>query len=947
MTETERKKKIDRLVAQMSLKDKIAFCTGANFWQTKTFEKYDFPALFMCDGPLGLRKQENTGDMLGINDSRPATCFPAEVTTASSWDPSLTEMIGRAMAEEACDQNVGLVLGPGANLKRNPLCGRNFEYFSEDPYLAGKMAAGFIRGMESEGIGSCLKHFAVNSQELKRFTSDGIIDDRTLRELYLTAFEIAVKEGKPATLMCSYPKLNGIHASDHKELLTDILRDEWGFEGMVVTDWGAMNDRIEGFRAGCDLNMPGGSNYMEKAVKAAVENGSLPAECVDNSVRRILNLVLRAEETHKKWVADGRKCDYDAHHELAKKAAIAGAVLLKNNPIDKGAALFKSESLGVDSFGNESVGAVIDESNGRDRTVSYENGPVSVGKKILPLQEGTKLAVIGAMAKNMRYQGAGSSHINATKLSEPLDFLPGAVYAAGCEERGDTNEALIAEAVEAAKEAEVAVVFAGLPGRYESEGFDREDMNMPEGHNRLIAAVAAANPNTVVVLLCGAPVACPWADNVKAILYMGLPGQAGGEAIADLLYGRANPSGRLAESWPFSYEDVPSSECYLNCSKHSPASKTQSLKRGLRGKLASAGVKAPADGLPKVAAVHEQVEKRTACPLGIASVRFTTEDALYEEGIYVGYRYYDKAGVKVRWPFGYGLSYTNFAFSDLTVMTADNEVNTRPLCTASEDTGVETTSGTTDSKMRCRLSVTVTNTGNRAGDVVVPLYVAAPAFSSDTLHRPLRELKAFEKVYLEAGESRTIFFTLDDRAFSVWHDGGWVIPGGEYTIIVDTPDASATPFSESSHKTGRLTVPIVIDGATISAPAWQKGSFYETCAGKPQQAEWEAMLGRKYEPPKKPVKGEFTMESTVEDMKDHSFVMKIMYNIAVNKVAKRFDGASDEDNPEFKMFLASSVGGPIRSMQISGGLKDGIMQGLVEMANGHYLKGLWRMIIGR
>ena len=451
---------IETILQQMTLEDKIALCSGENFWETKKYEQYGIPSLFMCDGPHGLRKQENVADMLGVNESRKATCFPAEVTTAGSWDPELLTAIGSAIGQEAREQGVGLVLGPGVNLKRNPLCGRNFEYFSEDPYLAGKLAAGFIRGAEAQGIGTSLKHFAANSQELSRFTSDSVLDDRTLRELYLTAFEIAVKEGHPSTLMCAYPKLNGVHCSDNKALLTDILRTEWGFGGMVVTDWGAMNDRPEGFRAGCDLNMPGGSDYMEKEVFQAIQAGKFPEKCVNDSARRVLKLVFRAAETLCKKAV----CDYEAHHALAKRASLEGAVLLKN-----------------------------------------EGG-------ILPLKKDAKIAVIGAMAKNLRYQGSGSSHINPTKLSQPLDFLPGTLYAPGCDDRGDTTEDLLSQAVKTAQEAEIAVIFAGLPDRYESEGFDRADMKMPEGQLRMIDAVAAANPNTVVVLLCGSAVECPWAE---------------------------------------------------------------------------------------------------------------------------------------------------------------------------------------------------------------------------------------------------------------------------------------------------------------------------------------------------------------------------------------------------------------------------------------------------
>ena len=776
--------KIEGIISQMTLEDKIALCEGASFWESRAYEKYGIPSMFVCDGPSGLRKRDLSGglDMLGINKSVPATCFPAAVTTAGSWDPELTKQVGNAIGEEALQQKVGVVLGPGCNLKRNPLCGRNFEYFSEDPYLAGKLAAGFIKGVEKNGVGTSLKHFAANSQELNRFTSDSLMDERTLRELYLTGFEIAVKEAKPATVMCSYNKINGIHASDHRKLLTDILRGEWGFDGMVVTDWGAMNDRIAGFRAGCDWNMPGSSDYMFKECAQAVKEGKLSEREIDASVRRILKTVFRAADTHQRTY----DCDYDAHHVVARQAAEQGAVLLKNE-------------------GN-----------------------------ILPLKETARIAVIGAMAKEIRYQGAGSSHINPTRLSQPLDFLPGALYAPGCDEQGNTTENMLSEAAKAAGEAETAVIFAGLPGRYESEGFDREDMTMPAGHIRMIEAAAAANPNTVVVLLCGCCVECPWADKVKAILYMGLPGQAGGEAAANLLYGKVNPSGKLAESWPFTYGDVPSSEFF--------------------GKM---------------------------------------QDALYVEGIYAGYRYYDKAAVKVRWPFGYGLSYTTFAYSDLTV----------------------------DGK---EVSVTVANTGSCAGAEVVQLYVAA---LQNGIHRPVRELKGFQKVFLAPGEKKTVSFCLNDRSFAVWQEG-WKVPAGTYQIQI-----------------ADLCAPLESAGEEVTIPAWQKDSWYETCSGKPSQAGWEAMLGKHYTAPVLK-KGSFTMDNTVMEMKEYSLVMKIMYKAVENVMAKSFGGKKDYDNPEFRMMINASVGGPLRGMQISGGIKGGIMPGLLEMANGHFFRGIMKMIKG-
>ncbi len=769
---------IDTILEKMTLKEKIALCSGANFWQTKAMEQHGIPSLFMCDGPHGLRKQENVGDMLGINESRPATCFPAAVTTGMSWDVALMERIGWAIGKEASACDVGLVLGPGANIKRDPKCGRNFEYISEDPYVTGKMAAGLIRGLQENGTAASLKHFACNQQETSRFNSDSILDERTLWEIYLTGFEIAVKEGKPGTVMCSYPKINGVHASDHKELLTDILRTEWGFEGMVVTDWGAMNDRIEGFRAGCDLNMPGGSDYMEAEVLEAVQSGKLPEEAVNTSARRVLELVFR------QWQAETFR--EEEHHALAREAAEAGAVLLKNE-------------------GN-----------------------------LLPLKKEQKIALIGHMAKHPRYQGAGSSHINPFRVVSAAEAMPDCAYASGCDEQGNTTDSLLAEAVAAAKAAEIAVLFVGLPGKYESEGFDRDTLQMPAGHLRLIGEVSKVNPNTVVVLTCGAVVECPWADSVKAILYMGLPGQAGGEAIANLLYGKVNVSGKLTESWPYSYADCPTAGCY------------------------------------------------------------GTKDAQYREGVYVGYRYYDKAGISVRWPFGFGLSYTSFAYSDLRV---DGD----------------------------RVAVTVTNTGAVPGAEVVQLYIAPHTAG---IHRPVKELKGFHKVFLQPGEAATVEFALDDRSFAVWQNG-WKVPAGSYDILV-----------------GNLSAEIQKAGISVPAPAWQPGSWYEAPKGTPTQETWEAMLGRKYVETV-PTKGQFTMDNSVMEMKDHSLIMKIMFKATEGVVAKGFGGKKDYENPEFRMMMAASAGGPLRGMQISGGIKGGLMRGLLHMANGHYFKGIKTIFVGK
>jgi len=750
------------MTGKMTLREKIELCEGKNFWETKEFSQYGIPSMFMCDGPHGLRKQENQNDQLGIYRSVPATCFPAAVTTACSWDEELLEKIGEAIAKEALDQGVGLILGPGVNIKRNPLCGRNFEYFSEDPYLAGKLAAGYINGVQKNGVGACLKHFACNNQEYKRFVSDSVIDERTLREIYLTPFEIAVREGKPKAVMCAYNKINGVYCSDNKKLLTDILRNEWGFEGVVVTDWGAMNDRIAAFKAGCDLNMPGGSHYMEREVLEAVAEGKLDERDIDRSVERIKKMVLEAAQA----LGKGKDCDYEAHHELARMAAEQSAVLLKNDD------------------------------------------------DILPLKEGQKIAIVGRMAENMRYQGAGSSHINPVKLVQPADVLE-----SGADVEG----------------ADVAIVFAGLPPEYESEGFDREHMRMPEEQERLIEETAAKNPNTVVVLFCGAPVETPWADKVKGILYMGLPGQAGGEAVKNLLYGKVSPSGKLAETWPLKYSDCPSSEYYPQ------------------------------------------------------------RDGQYREGIYVGYRYYDKADVRVRWKFGFGLSYTRFSYTNPEI-----EGNT--------------------------VKVTVTNTGNRAGAETVQLYIAPPR---DGIYRPVKELKRFTKIFLKPGESKEVSFILDDRCFAVWHDG-WKVPYGRYTVLVGgNPDGLI------------MAGEIVVKGEAADIPDWQPGSWYEKPCGSPSIGQWERMLGRKYVP-YTPQKGKFTMNDTVMDMKESSLVMRIMYM----SIKKTISKTAKPGTPEYRMLMEASAGSPLRSMQISGGMGSALFEGLLAMANGRFIKGLKILLKG-
>lgn len=811
----------DAVLTQMTLREKIALCSGKNFWRTKAMPRRGVPDVVLCDGPHGLRRQAADGGlaMLRVHQSRPATCFPTAVTLAGSWDAALLRRVGEAIGCEAAAGGVGVVLGPGANLKRDPLCGRNFEYFSEDPCLAGHLAAAHINGLQKNGVGASLKHFAVNSQETSRFVSDSQIDERTLRELYLPAFETAVRAAKPATVMCAYNKLNGVHCSDHQWLLTDVLRGEWGFDGLVVTDWGALNDRAAAFRAGCDLAMPGGSAYGEREARRAVLGGALDVSAVDASARRVLALAERAAR-----VPRDVSFDEAAHHALAREAAEQGAVLLQNDGL-------------------------------------------------LPLCPAARVAVIGAMAKTPRYQGAGSSHIHPTRLSGALEAFPGViaacgaspdvVFAPGCDDAGDTTDALLAEAAEAARGAKAAVIFAGLPDRCESEGFDRGDLQMPEGHLRMIEAVAAANPNTAVVLLCGGAVECPWAQRVRAVLYMGLPGQAGGEAAANLLYGRANPCGRLAESWPLRYADCPTAAHYRN-----------------------------------------------------------RRDAQYREGLYVGYRYYDKAAVPVRWPFGHGLSYTRFSYSDLQIKPE-------------------------------RVTAAVTNVGGAPGAEVAQLYLAPP---QNGPYRPLRELKGFAKVFLQPGERRTVTFPLCRRDFAVWADG-WRVPAGRYGVWVGGgPQAALRGFVD-------------IAGEDVPAPAWQEGSWYERPHGAPDEAGWRAMLAgmaagapragegacsgspapRGAFPQPRPEdaaparRGAFTMDSTLSEMRDSCLAMRLLYR-GTRAVLLR--GCGGADAPAARMMLESALNGPLRGIQISAGLRGGLCAGLLDWANGRFWRGVWRILSG-
>lgn len=644
--------KIKELVAQMTLEEKASMCSGGDFWHTEAVERLGIPASMVSDGPHGLRKQNEQGDHLGVNDSIKAVCFPAGCGTAASFNRELLTKMGETLGNECQAEGVSVILGPAVNIKRSPLCGRNFEYYSEDPLVASEMAGALIHGVQSRNVGTSIKHFLANNQETRRMSSDSRVDERTLHEIYLAAFEGAVKKEKPWTVMCSYNKINGTYAAQNHLYLTETLRNQWGFDGYVMSDWGAVNNRVEDLKAGLDLEMPGSLGVNDKLIVGAVLSGELDEGVVDETVEHILNIVFRYEENRDKNAV----FDKDKDHEMARKVAEETIVLLKNDGV-------------------------------------------------LPLSDQQKTAFIGKYAKSPRYQGGGSSHINSHKITSALEAAEGlnVTYAQGFDDKEDkTDDKLLAEAVETAKNADVAVIFAGLPDKFESEGFDRKHMSMPDCQNELIEKVAAVQPNTIVVLHNGSPVEMPWIDKVKGVVEAYLGGQAVGGAVCDILFGKVNPSAKLPETFPLRLEDNPSYLSYIG------------------------------EG--------DVVE--------------------YREGIFVGYRYYDKKKMDVLFPFGYGLSYTTFEYSDLTV---DKE--------QLKDTDT------------LKVSVNVTNTGSMAGKEVVQLYVAD---KESTVIRPVKELRDFAKVELAPGETKTVTFVLDKKAFAYYsvriHD--WHVESGEFDIMI-------------------------------------------------------------------------------------------------------------------------------------------------------------------
>ena len=682
------KKDVKALVSAMTLEEKAAMCSGYDFWHTAGVERLGIPQSMVSDGPHGLRKQAGKADHLGLNEAVKAICFPAGCATAASFNPELIEEMGKVLGNECQAEDISVLLGPAMNIKRSPLCGRNFEYYSEDPLVAGKMASALVRGIQSEGVGACIKHYLANSQEKYRMTCSSEVDERTLREIYMPAFEIAVKEADPWTVMCSYNKINGVYAAESRKYLTEVLRDEWGFNGYVMSDWGACNDRVPDLEAGLDLEMPASGGATTAEIIAAVKDGKLEESVVDTACERILSVVYSYEENRDKDAVFDREKD----HQAAERIAEETVVLLKN-----------------------------------------EGG-------VLPLSKSSKTVFIGKYAASPRYQGGGSSHINSYRVTSALEKA-GVPYAQGFQDgTGETDEALLSEALELAKGAEAAVIFAGLPDSFESEGYDRSHLRLPACQEELIRRVSEVQENVVVVLHNGSPVEMPWAGSVKGILEAYLGGEGVGAAVAKVLYGEVNPSGKLPETFPKRLEDTP---CYL-------------------------------------------------CYGGDGS---TVE---YREGVFVGYRYYDSKDIDVLFPFGHGLSYTTFSYSPI---KADKE--------SMLDTETLT------------LSLEVTNTGSMAGKEVVQLYVGRP--EGGKVMRPVKELRAFDKVSLEPGETKRVTFTLSSRDFSYWNEtaGRFIAPTGTYKLL-------AGSSSRDIRSTGEVTVqctasvrkPVSLDTAIGEIEDW-------------------------------------------------------------------------------------------------------------------------------
>jgi len=793
------KEHIKNIIEKLSLEEKAGLCSGKDFWNLKGIERVGLPSIMVTDGPHGLRKQADSSDHLGLFDSVPATCFPTAVGMASSWDNELLYQVGEKLAEECIAEKVSVILGPGANVKRHPLCGRNFEYFSEDPYLTGKLAASLINGVQSKGVGTSIKHYVANNQESMRMAVDALVDERTLREMYLKGFEIAVKESQPWTVMCSYNKLNGTYLSEDKRLLDDILKKEWGHKGLVVTDWGACNSRVDGLIAGQELEMPGNGGMNDARIVKAIKEGTLSEDILDERVSRVIELILKSKETLDK---PSKKYDKDEHHNFARKVATDTIVLLQNND------------------------------------------------KILPLDKSQTVGLIGEFGKKPRYQGSGSSLINPTRTANAFDAFKevlgdNLLYAQGYNSKKDEiDEVLIAEAVKVAGQVDTIVLMIGLTDSFESEGFDRTHLNVPNNHLRLVEEVSKVNDNVIVSLSNGSPVIMPWKDNVKGILEQYLGGQASGEALCDVVFGDVNPSGKLAETFPNNIDEFPSNQNF--------------------------------PGLPR------QEE--------------------YREGLYVGYRYYDTVNIEPLFPFGFGLSYTTFEYSDFKVSLKDN----------------------------IEVSFKVTNNGEVKGKEISQVYVSK---SDSTIYRPEKELKGYSKVELLPNESETVSISIPLSSLEAYHVGEFSLENGEYKISVG-----------SSSKDIHFKETIVVDNGIKFKNDNQDVYKMIDKSFQPTRSDFENLYGK--EVPEYPSIKPFTMNSVFNELKA-TFVGNQMHKAISKEFGKTFgDG---EDNETVLLMVESVIGEmPFRNVVVLGGgkISERRALGLLDLMNKRIFRGIYRLIKG-
>lgn len=784
------------LIEKMTLEEKAAFLSGKNVWQTRAFPHLGIPSIFCSDGPNGLRKQAGAGDHLGLNASLPATCFPTAATVANSWNEALGEELGRALGEEASAQKVHVLLGPGLNIKRSPLCGRNFEYFSEDPYLSGKMAAAYVRGIQSQGVYACPKHFAVNSQELRRMASNSVLDERTLREIYLTGFEIAVKEGKAKSIMTSYNEINGVYANENKHLLQEILRKEWGFDGIVITDWGGTNDHVKGVAAGSNLEMPSPGLDSARELIKAVEEKRLTMEELDSCVDDLLDAVLTLNENEKRAAGS---FDEEAHHALAARAAEESAVLLKNED------------------------------------------------EILPLKRGIKAAIIGDFAFSPRYQGAGSSMVNPIRIESIVEEaekcgLHIVGFNRGYERGKETEEAVKKEALGLAAMADVVIYCFGLDEISESEGMDRAHMRISREQIDLLQAIARVNANVVGLCSAGSAVEMPWDSCCKAILHGYLNGQAGAGAMLRIVTGEVNPSGHLNETYPVRYEDTPAFRYFPGAERN-------------------------------------------------------TE---YRESIFTGYRYYDTNHRKVQYPFGHGLSYTAFEYTDL----------------KADESGV---------------SFLLKNTGSRDGAEVAQLYVG---LENGKVFRPAKELKGFRKVFLKAGESREVTIPFDDKTFRYWNvkTNRWETEGGSWKLMIG-----------ASVEDIRLQTEIQVEGTQAEAPYRKEDmpSYYSGDIQQVEDAEFERLLG--HEIPENQWDGELGVNDAICQMYyAKSPVARLIYRILTNKKKK----SEERGKPDLNILFIYNM--PFRGIakMTNGMVSMDMVRGMVTAANGRFFKGMKQVITG-